>query len=102
MAIVGPSVVTVQTDSLLAHRGPQARFELSGLLASSDPILCHGSFPVCLAAVRCALAGELVLSIWTVERHMSNINGKTGSGGRADATASAFTSGLMSTHIATK
>lgn len=42
------------------------------------------------------IAADLVLSIRTVERHISNIYGKTGSGGRADATAFAFTSGLMS------
>ncbi len=42
------------------------------------------------------IAGKLVLSIRTVERHISNIYGKTGSGGRVDATAFAFTSGLMS------
>ena len=48
------------------------------------------------------IAGELVLSIRTVERHISNIYGKIGSGGRADATAFAFTSGLMSLHIATE
>ena len=42
------------------------------------------------------IAAELVLSIRTVERHISNIYGKTRSGGRADATAFAFTRGLMS------
>ena len=42
------------------------------------------------------IAGELVLSIRTVERHISNIYGKTRSTGRADATAFAFTNGLMS------
>ena len=42
------------------------------------------------------IADELVLSIRTVERHISNIYKKTGSGGRVDATAFAFTSGLMS------
>ena len=42
------------------------------------------------------IASELVLSIRTVERHISNIYGKTRSGGRADATAFAFTKGLMS------
>ena len=42
------------------------------------------------------IAAELVLSIRTVERHISNIYGKTRSGGRADATAFAFTKGLMS------
>ena len=41
------------------------------------------------------IANELVLSIRTVERHVSNIYGKTGSGGKANATAFAFTSGLM-------
>ena len=48
------------------------------------------------------IAGELLLSIRTVERHISNIYGRTSSGGRADATAFAFTSGLMSPHIATE
>ena len=48
------------------------------------------------------IAGELVLSIRTVERHISNIYGKTGSGGRADATAFAFTSGLMSPQLPTE
>ena len=42
------------------------------------------------------IAAELVLSVRTVERHISNIYSKTGSGGRANATAFAFTNGLMS------
>ncbi len=42
------------------------------------------------------ISEELVLSVRTVERHISNIYGKTGSSGRANATAFAFTSGLMS------
>ena len=41
------------------------------------------------------LAAELVLSVRTVERHISNIYRKTDSHGRADATAFAFTHGLM-------
>lgn len=48
------------------------------------------------------IAEELVLSVRTVERHISNIYGKTGSGGRASATAFAFTSGLMSDHTTGK
>lgn len=42
------------------------------------------------------IAAELVLSVRTVERHISNIYGKTNSHGRAEATAFAFTHGLMS------
>ena len=41
------------------------------------------------------IAEELVLSVRTVERHISNIYGKTNSRGRAEATAFAFTHGLM-------
>lgn len=41
------------------------------------------------------IAGELARSVRTVERHISNIYGKTGSAGRANATAFAFTNGLM-------
>lgn len=46
------------------------------------------------------IAGVLVISVRTVERHISNIYKKTGSTGRANATAFAFTSGLMSGHPA--
>ena len=42
------------------------------------------------------IAVELVLRIRTVERHISNIYGKIGAHGRADATAFAFTQGLIS------
>ena len=42
------------------------------------------------------LAAELVLSVRTVERHIANICLKTNSHGRAEATAFAFTHGLMS------
>ena len=42
------------------------------------------------------IAAELVLSVRTVERHISNIYGKTNSHSRAEATAFAFTHGLMS------
>jgi DNA-binding CsgD family transcriptional regulator/tetratricopeptide (TPR) repeat protein len=42
------------------------------------------------------IAAELVLSIRTVERHISNIYGKTNSDNRPEATAFAFTHGLMS------
>ncbi len=42
------------------------------------------------------IAAELVLSVRTVERHISNIYGKTNSHGRAEATGFAFTHGLMS------
>jgi DNA-binding CsgD family transcriptional regulator len=42
------------------------------------------------------IAAELVLSVRTVERHISNIYGKTNSHSRSEATAFAFTHGLMS------
>jgi ATP/maltotriose-dependent transcriptional regulator MalT len=41
------------------------------------------------------IAEKLVLSIRTVERHISNIYSKTDTHGRADATAFAFTHGLI-------
>jgi DNA-binding CsgD family transcriptional regulator len=41
------------------------------------------------------IAAGLVLSIRTVERHISNIYGKTNSRGRADATAFAYVHGLI-------
>jgi DNA-binding NarL/FixJ family response regulator len=41
------------------------------------------------------IAAELVLSIRTVERHISNIYGKTNSHNRADAASFAFTHGLI-------
>ena len=40
------------------------------------------------------IANELVLSERTVARHVTNIYGKTGAGGRAEATAYAFKHGL--------
>ncbi len=42
------------------------------------------------------IAAEVVLSVRTVERHISNIYGKTNSHSRSEATAFAFTHGLMS------
>lgn len=48
------------------------------------------------------IAGELVLSVRTVERHISNVYGKTGSAGRANATAFAFTNGLMHARAVTE
>ncbi|MGQ0551572.1 MAG: LuxR C-terminal-related transcriptional regulator [Armatimonadota bacterium] len=41
------------------------------------------------------IAGELVLSVRTVERHIANIYGKIGARGRADATVYALTHGLI-------
>ena len=41
------------------------------------------------------MAAELVLSVRTVERHIANIYSKTDSHSRADATAFAYTSGLI-------
>lgn len=41
------------------------------------------------------IAEDLVLSVRTVERHISNIYAKTNCHGRANATAFAFTHGLM-------
>jgi DNA-binding NarL/FixJ family response regulator len=40
------------------------------------------------------LAQELVLNVWTVERHIANIYAKIGAHGRADATAYALRHGL--------
>ena len=42
-----------------------------------------------------AIADELVLSVRTVERHITNLYGKIGAGGRADATAYALTRHLV-------
>ena len=42
------------------------------------------------------IAAELVLSVRTVERHIANIYSKTDSHGRAEATAFAYTNGLIS------
>jgi DNA-binding NarL/FixJ family response regulator len=42
------------------------------------------------------IAAELVLSIRTVERHISNIYAKINAHGRVDATSYAFTHGLIS------
>ncbi len=41
------------------------------------------------------IADELVLSVRTVERHVTNLYGKIDARGRADATAYAFTHGLV-------
>jgi DNA-binding NarL/FixJ family response regulator len=41
------------------------------------------------------IAEELVLSVRTVERHITNLYGKIDARGRADATAFAFTHGLV-------
>lgn len=48
------------------------------------------------------ISEDLVLSVRTVERHISNIYVKTGSAGRANATAFAFISGLMPVDMATE
>jgi DNA-binding CsgD family transcriptional regulator len=47
------------------------------------------------------IAAELVLSIRTVERHISNIYGKTNSHNRVDAAAFAFIHGLISSNTTT-
>ena len=41
------------------------------------------------------IAGELVLSVKTVDRHIANIYGKIGARGRADATVYALTRALV-------
>ena len=41
------------------------------------------------------IAAELVLSVRTVERHITNLYGKIDARGKADATAYAFTHGLL-------
>jgi DNA-binding NarL/FixJ family response regulator len=41
------------------------------------------------------IAGELVLSLFTVNRHVSNIYAKTGAANRAEATAYAAKQGLL-------
>lgn len=69
---------------------------------SSDPNgLTHREVEVlCLIASgqsNAEIASALVLSIRTVERHVSNIYGKTGSHSRAEATAFAYTHSLMPT-----
>jgi DNA-binding NarL/FixJ family response regulator len=48
-----------------------------------------------------AIAEKLVLSVRTVERHISNIYSKTNAHGRAEATAFAFTHGLIPFNRAT-
>ena len=41
------------------------------------------------------IAAELVLSVRTVERHITNLYGKIDARGKADATAYAFKHGLL-------
>ena len=79
--------------------------EKARLLPASEPEVPAGLTPREVEVLRLVASGksnseiaeELVLSIRTVERHISNIYSKIGSHGRANATAFAFTSGLTLT-----
>ena len=53
------------------------------------------SRPLCVGRTNKEIAAELVISVPTVERHISNLYAKIGARGRAEAATYAVRQGLM-------
>lgn len=87
----------------MAHDGARARARLAGRRPAARQTHPAGLTEREIGVLRLIAAGksnleiaeELALSVRTVERHVTNLYGKIDARGRADATAYAFTRGLV-------
>lgn len=90
-----------------AHFGPKIAERLMGFFDSPEPARATSTAPELTAREREVLgllasgktnkeiAEKLVLSVGTVERHVTNLYAKIGARGRAEATAYAFAHGIV-------
>jgi predicted ATPase/DNA-binding CsgD family transcriptional regulator len=79
------------SDLVLPERQQDVLLQVAGLTAREVEVLRL----VAKGQSNKQIAAELVLSVRTVERHITNLYGKIDARGKADATAYAFTHGLL-------
>jgi DNA-binding NarL/FixJ family response regulator len=92
-----PSEATVEVEAALALRrqAPEAVADTSGGVLGLSRREAEVLRLIAAGRSNREIAAELFLSVRTVERHVTNLYGKIGARGRADATAFALRHGLV-------
>jgi DNA-binding NarL/FixJ family response regulator len=85
------ALTTLESVMLVAHRPEEVSAHVAGLTAREAEVLRL----VAQGQSNKEIAADLVLSVRTVERHITNLYGKIDARGKADATAYAIHHGLV-------